>query len=305
MVTGGFKVWHIIFIIIAFIVTMIVIYCCFHRCRIPRTKQEIEADLMRSNLGNKFRDYLQELPNEPFTFSEALKKVQEIEEKLEADDAQLSRELGARKRMGWIKLKGKEKETDKADKHNKDDKDDKQQQKEADEPAEPSKANGAPSTEAALSLAATKQPATELNANQPPIVAADLPSDGQLKPPEVTPEEASKKEINKQQPPREGEQDNDNSAGDATLRAQTKAQPPAPKRRRQKPNLSRTKLAKERPPMVEPSVDVIEPERPTAERTALLELPEPSSRRQRDPSRAQKKKVKSSSVRDGVDAKEG
>lgn len=108
MVTGGFKVWHIIFIIIAVLITMTVVYCCFHRCRIPRTKQEIEADLMRSNLTNKFRDYLQELSNEPTTFVEALKKVQELEEKLEKDEAMLSRDLGARKRMGWLKLKGKD-----------------------------------------------------------------------------------------------------------------------------------------------------------------------------------------------------
>jgi hypothetical protein len=109
MVTGGFKVWHIIFIIIAFIVTIIVVYCCFHRCRIPRTKQEIEADLMRTNLTTKFRDYLQEFPNEPTTFLEAIKKVQELEEKSasEQDD------LGAKKRTGWLKLRGKDRQADK------------------------------------------------------------------------------------------------------------------------------------------------------------------------------------------------
>lgn len=109
MVTGGFKVWHIIFIIIAFVVTIIVVYCCFHRCRIPRTKQEIEADLMRTNLTAKFRDYLQEFPNEPTTFLEALKKVQELEERWanEQDDT------GAKKRMGWLKLRGKDRQADK------------------------------------------------------------------------------------------------------------------------------------------------------------------------------------------------
>lgn len=107
VVTGGFKVWHIIFIIIAFVVTLVVIYCCFHRCRIPRTKQEIEADLMRSNMTNKFRDFLQELPNEPTTFLEALKKVLELGEKLEQEDALLAQDAGARKRLGWLKLKGK------------------------------------------------------------------------------------------------------------------------------------------------------------------------------------------------------
>lgn len=58
-------------------------------------------------MTNKFREYLQELPNEPITFVEVLKRVQDLEEKLEKEDAEVSRETGARKRMGWLKLKGK------------------------------------------------------------------------------------------------------------------------------------------------------------------------------------------------------
>lgn len=112
MVAGGFKVWHIMFIIVALVVTFVVVYCCFHRCRIPRTKQEIEADLMKTTLTNKFRDYLQEMTSEQITFVDALKRVQEIAEKLEEDDAALARELGNRKRMGWLKLKGKGPEKD-------------------------------------------------------------------------------------------------------------------------------------------------------------------------------------------------
>lgn len=50
----------------------VVVYCCFHKCRIPRTKQEIEADLMRSDMTNKFRDHLQNLPPETATFIEGL-----------------------------------------------------------------------------------------------------------------------------------------------------------------------------------------------------------------------------------------
>lgn len=58
---------------------------------------------MRTNLTSKFRDYLQEFPNEPTTFIEALKKVQDLEEKaIENDDS------GARKRTGWLKKIGKE-----------------------------------------------------------------------------------------------------------------------------------------------------------------------------------------------------
>lgn len=105
IVYGGFKVWHIIFIIMALTVSLISFCCCLHRCRIPRTKQEIEADLMRSNMANKFRDYLQELPSEPTTLIEACKRVQELGERLELQDA---RDLGNRKRMGWLKLKVRE-----------------------------------------------------------------------------------------------------------------------------------------------------------------------------------------------------
>lgn len=107
MVSGGFKVWHIIFIIIALVITLVVVYCCFHRCRIPRTKQEIEADLMRSNMSIKFRDYLQELPNEQISFSEALKRVQELEKKHGQDPVEPT-DAGMRKRKGWLKLKGKQ-----------------------------------------------------------------------------------------------------------------------------------------------------------------------------------------------------
>lgn len=65
---------------------------------------------MRSNMSTKFSEYLQEFPNEPVTFVEALKRVQELEEKLELDDARVLRESGARKRMGWLRLKGKQQE---------------------------------------------------------------------------------------------------------------------------------------------------------------------------------------------------
>lgn len=60
---------------------------------------------MRTNLAGKFRDYLQEFPNEPTTFLEALKKVQDLEEKSSEQD-----DLTARKRKGWLKLKGKDRQ---------------------------------------------------------------------------------------------------------------------------------------------------------------------------------------------------
>lgn len=231
---------------------------------------------MRSNLGNKFRDYLQELPNEPLTFTEALKKVQEIEEKLEQDDAQLSRELGARKRMGWIKLKGREKEPDKdKDKHDSDKQDEgnKEAEKEATEPAAdpPPKANG-------TQVAADKVTALETN-NQ-----LETPLNGQSKLPAAdaaaSAPETTKRDNRQQQPTGKAASDNLDEGDKAPIKST------ATKRRRQKPNLSRTKLAKERPLLVESSDNL---ERP-AERSSHLELPEPTSHR---PTKTHKKKPKS------------
>lgn len=205
MVTGGFKVWHIIFIMIAFAVTLTVVYCCFHRCRIPRTKQEIEADLMKSNLTNKFRDYLQDLPNEFTTFVEALKKVQELEEKLEKEDALFSRDAGARKRMGWLKLKGKE------DK----DKDIDKGKTELDE-AEPVPVEVENPTH--LATADSVQPVPKLEAKDSDVLQVDNVANENLK--------DNKEKL----------------ADDPDLKTSSRQ----PRRRRHKPNLSRTKRAREK-----------------------------------------------------------
>lgn len=216
MVTGGFKVWHIIFIIIAFVVTIIVVYCCFHRCRIPRTKQEIEADLMRMNITNKFRDYLQEFPNEPTTFIEALKKVQELEEKSEKNDAEFARDSGARKRMGWLKLKGKNQDKEQAQPPNIDNVDD------LHGPIE--KRQVTIETEPRPAIA--EDPPTEAGAN------SDISKDAKLPLPTANCETLSGNKSKQQE---------ESVTGETTkVRLQQR-------RRKQKPNLSRTKRAREQP----------------------------------------------------------
>lgn len=235
MVTGGFKVWHIIFIIIAFVVTTVVVYCCFHRCRIPRTKQEIEADLMRSNIANKFRDYLQELPNEPTTFVEALKKVQDIEEKLEADDAQMSRDLGAKKRMGWLKLRGKDKPGD---------------QKADDDPTtgnENEQENPAEETADPVVEAGKEEPPASAVIQMEPETAADpaKPPEQAIKVVKVTKKATSKQSNKKEATPdgtkANGEEPTQRSSSPAHQEVNVNKATPKVRRKRDKPNLSRTK----------------------------------------------------------------
>ncbi len=45
-----------------------VVLCCLFRCRIPRTKQEIEADFVRRKMTKAFRTHLNKI------------KIEELEE---------------------------------------------------------------------------------------------------------------------------------------------------------------------------------------------------------------------------------
>lgn len=46
----------------------VVVMCCFMKCRIPRTKQEIEADFHRKKLTQVFRKHLNKVPVEDVGF---------------------------------------------------------------------------------------------------------------------------------------------------------------------------------------------------------------------------------------------
>ncbi|KPJ18650.1 Transmembrane inner ear expressed protein [Papilio machaon] len=58
-VIGGLRVWQIIFLCLAGITSFVVMLCCCFRFRIPRTKQQIEADYQRRIITNKFRQQLE------------------------------------------------------------------------------------------------------------------------------------------------------------------------------------------------------------------------------------------------------
>ncbi|XP_073827104.1 uncharacterized protein isoform X1 [Musca autumnalis] len=60
---GGFRVWHIIAICLGIVMSIIIMVCCCVRFRIPRTKQEIEADYQRKQITKKFREKLQQIKN--------------------------------------------------------------------------------------------------------------------------------------------------------------------------------------------------------------------------------------------------
>ena len=60
-VLPGFRVWQLAGIIISILITITVGLCCCIRFRIPRTKQEIEADWIRKKITKNFRTELSKI----------------------------------------------------------------------------------------------------------------------------------------------------------------------------------------------------------------------------------------------------
>ncbi|KAI8042577.1 transmembrane inner ear expressed protein isoform X1 [Drosophila gunungcola] len=60
---AGFRVWHIIAAVLGILMLIMIMVCCCIRFRIPRTKQEIEADYQRKQITKKFREKLQQIKN--------------------------------------------------------------------------------------------------------------------------------------------------------------------------------------------------------------------------------------------------
>ncbi|XP_047031747.1 uncharacterized protein LOC124638737 [Helicoverpa zea] len=58
-IAGNLRIWQVIFLCMASLTTLIVIVCCCFRFRIPRTKQQIEADYQRRKITTKFRAKLE------------------------------------------------------------------------------------------------------------------------------------------------------------------------------------------------------------------------------------------------------
>ncbi|XP_053611091.1 transmembrane inner ear expressed protein [Plodia interpunctella] len=58
-VIGGLRLWQLVFLCLAAAATLIVMVCCCFRFRIPRTKQQIEADYKRRQIASKFRQQLE------------------------------------------------------------------------------------------------------------------------------------------------------------------------------------------------------------------------------------------------------
>uniref|UniRef100_A0A8C4KUQ3 TMIE protein n=1 Tax=Dromaius novaehollandiae TaxID=8790 RepID=A0A8C4KUQ3_DRONO len=62
VVIWGLRLWQVIGIFAIFVLAVIITLCCIFKCRIPRTKKEIEARYAQRQAAKTYADKLETLP---------------------------------------------------------------------------------------------------------------------------------------------------------------------------------------------------------------------------------------------------
>ena len=78
-VIAGFRVWQLAFMAAFAILCIVIVLCCIFRCRIPRTKQEIEADCARKKVTKQFSLHLRKIPVDKMELEKVLPEVITLE----------------------------------------------------------------------------------------------------------------------------------------------------------------------------------------------------------------------------------
>lgn len=60
---SGLKVWQLVGTILIILMTIIIVFCCCVKFRVPRTKQNIEADYVRKRITKNFGNELTKISN--------------------------------------------------------------------------------------------------------------------------------------------------------------------------------------------------------------------------------------------------
>nr|CAD7445059.1 unnamed protein product [Timema bartmani] len=93
-VVAGFRVWHIIFLSLASLLTLVVLLCCCFRFRIPRTKQEIEADYVRKKISKKFQKQLRAIPNTEMDDADLKRALDRVRAEIKSDTESVAQSEG-------------------------------------------------------------------------------------------------------------------------------------------------------------------------------------------------------------------
>ncbi|KAL0105029.1 hypothetical protein PUN28_016567 [Cardiocondyla obscurior] len=89
------EVWpgiHIVGIVLFVLLGIIVVLCCCIRFRVPRTKQEIEADYIRKRITKNFRNELSKISNTEMNEMDLWKALDRIRNEREEDTSAIPKE---------------------------------------------------------------------------------------------------------------------------------------------------------------------------------------------------------------------
>ncbi|XP_053185851.1 transmembrane inner ear expressed protein [Scomber japonicus] len=115
VVFWGLRLWQVIGIFSVFVLAIVITLCCIFKCRIPRTKKEIEARHAQREAAKKYANTLETVPplNE-LTEIPGSAKVEEKEEvttvsgKVDADKGEKKTKEGKKEGKGAKETKGDE-----------------------------------------------------------------------------------------------------------------------------------------------------------------------------------------------------
>ncbi|XP_034189974.1 uncharacterized protein LOC117608648 [Osmia lignaria lignaria] len=88
----GFRVWQLAGIILSILLSVLIGLCCCFRFRVPRTKQEIEADYVRKKITKSFRHELSKISNTEMDDMDLKKALCKIQNKFEMENHEVQRD---------------------------------------------------------------------------------------------------------------------------------------------------------------------------------------------------------------------
>ncbi|KAM4705205.1 transmembrane inner ear expressed protein [Rhinophrynus dorsalis] len=126
VVFWGLRLWQVIGVFAIFVLGVIITLCCIFKCRIPRTKKEIEARYAQRQAGKEYADKLEsvpplneltEIPGAPKTQPKKT-EVPTVSGKVDGEDAKKEGAKGGKKKEGEKSKDGKEEKEGKGDSKN-------------------------------------------------------------------------------------------------------------------------------------------------------------------------------------------
>ncbi|KAK5641814.1 hypothetical protein RI129_010361 [Pyrocoelia pectoralis] len=103
----GFRIWHLLFFCFSGVILLVILICCCIKIRVPRTKQEIEADYQRKKIAVKFREKLKLIQNQEMDAMDLKRALEIIQEDLRNEHQNIDEQyLGKNRTCDKIGEKG-------------------------------------------------------------------------------------------------------------------------------------------------------------------------------------------------------